>query len=1210
MTSFKNLPEWIALNTQPVVDELDQTESINTQIDDLDFSEICRNCQALTGWEQLRLMLTGSYFGKFTFPFLEKLETLRNSQSTIPIPENAVLLREHFDELLNSTIDPEIAALNFRSLGGSAAIEYIASNVDLPRRNDGRLRDGAMRKYDFLSNGGWWCSGIDIFTGDDSLWGCLKPDTPRIDREKHKPIKYEHPHNTPTEAFFLRVTPKIWALIARHYNVLLPNDYETLPHAAFWRWVIDNNLPIIITEGAKKTAALLSQGFIAVGLPGIWGGVRKSKNEDGEPTGEYHLIPQLKPFCTEGRQIDFCFDQDEKVKTVRNVNLAITRTAKLFTDSGCQCNVITWDKEWGKGIDDVIFNGVDFNEIYHSSLSLKEWEKWQSGLQYEIDRQERAKFNFTRSPNIEIKSGFLPSLELKNIPSWLLAIKGDWGVGKSFLIASLLKEWQGKAIQVAHLNALLENTAPKFDLMSHKELKSLDVFLTSANRIAITDISLAALFDVERWGSSEPFILVLDENEQVLKSAQNNSNLKGGLRTKARAKLEWLIRNAAYVIVSDRDLCDETLQYIEQVRGEDKKAFVVQHTGKKGIGRKPIRINHNKQKDAIVTRIVEDAKAGKKIAVACENKSDLLALQKELEKAGVSDNTMFFAHGDNSNEPNIKIEIEQIDKVYTNYKILGYTMTLGTAISLEKEHFDHVYGIFTGDVLAASDQAQMLFRYRIDCDITIWVDPKKRRLEIDPKKLLSNLIKNIDETNNLIVSIDKLDELQEMGICPNIRGEISEFDIPWIEHKLGIIARTNASKANPFQTLYDLLHEDGFKIILECDDTEEESVKTIEGRSHKASKKENKEIDDKNKANSELMTEIEYQAAIMNPGGLTKKERDRLHKTKLYRDTGLEIDESIVRLNRTKNLVGGARLLNILLGDEATAAAYDLVDRERNPDQGDQHFYAQNRKFLCDLGIPEFIDFLRNGGEYFSQTPEVKAIADKARKRHKDFKRIIGQSISFAKKSDGSFKQGDCSIIAMLLDCLCIQRDARDVRGKGWVYKLDTAHWQLLDSIINHINSQSHTPTIDLVIKQAKTKAQQAIEDVSPPADCLYKEDKGVRQLQAIQDNHPSHFEAGLPTMPEFDPIFDEVTKIVPITTVRKVAKMTQAEMDEKINVGLDFIRQEMGGHTSEKLTAFFDLQGMTQADTKHIKKLVWEQLTTEEKLLILKSLNSQNIAA
>ncbi|MGK7936974.1 MAG: DUF3854 domain-containing protein, partial [Xenococcaceae cyanobacterium] len=101
-----------------------------------------------------------------------------------------------------SEIDPYLTSLNLISLNGYSPHEYLLYALgQSERRNDGRLRDKWMYRYAHLENGGWWCSGVNILTGEDSVWGCFKPNTPRIKVEynsqghfkKTKTIKYEHP---------------------------------------------------------------------------------------------------------------------------------------------------------------------------------------------------------------------------------------------------------------------------------------------------------------------------------------------------------------------------------------------------------------------------------------------------------------------------------------------------------------------------------------------------------------------------------------------------------------------------------------------------------------------------------------------------------------------------------------------------------------------------------------------------------------------------------------------------------------------------------------------------------------------------------------------------------------------------------------------------------------------------------------------------------
>ncbi len=852
---------------------------------------------------------------------------------------------------------------------------------------------------------------------------------------------------------------------------------------------------------------------------------------------------------------------------------------------------------------------------------------------YELRRKDRASFKFTRNAQIVVKDGFLPFIKLEAIQPGIIGIRGDWGIGKSFLISSWCKEWEHKIIQVAHLNALLSNTAPKFDCFHHRELKDMQLGVTSASRLSITDISLAAMFDPEKWAKGEAFILILDEIEQALHSIQTNSNLKGKLRLKARIKLEWLIRNATYIIASDRDLCDETLNYIEQVRSDNKKAFIIHHTGKKGISRQSIVFNFNKRKDEVLTQLINDAKLGKKIIIPCENKSDLLAIELQLRNAGIPDKSMFFAHGDNSNEPGTKELIEKADEIYTDYQIIGYTMTMGTALSFEKEHFGKCYAFFSGDVLSANAQAQMLFRYRPECDITVWINPRRRILEIHPDVLLSDLVKNVQETDKLIASIDQLDELIEKGILINAKGEIPQDDMPWLHHKLSIIARANASKANPFQSLHDLLIEAGFTLKLECND-DEEPLMTDEGNNHKEQKKEIKSDEDKGIADAELMSDPEFQSAMMSRGNLKKSERERLKKTQLHRDTGLEITQPIVKLQRTKKLTEGVKALKVLLGDEATAVAYDLTDRERNPDVYDQKFYATRRRLLCDLGIPEILNKLSQGWSYTNDSSEVVAVAEKARKRPADIKRLLGFTISFQKNKKGSFQVTNSAILGSILNTLCVERESKKTRTEGNIYKLNLQHWEMLEEVLAYMDRQAHTPTLAGVIEKAQAVVNQdsvphpqnpTEEKITPREETLETQPQRVFEGVPHPDNISYIYKhEGMEQKPE-----DYIKGESPIKETLETQSQTVFEgvphpdnisyiykhegMEQKPE---DYIKGESPIEKLLKISNWAEL-GMTQSELNEIWPLLseaqrshlWEISQQESQQLSLEKLAEQAIA-
>ena len=201
---------------------------------------------------------------------------------------------EHWHEWVNdSAVHPLLTSLSPVSLSGSKPHERLL--YALPpseRRNDGRLRDKWLRRYAHCEQGGWWCSGVDVLTGEDADWGQFKPNKPyhyqekpapkgfgSTDKVKNKVIRYEPPRNVPTEITALPVPLHLWQAIASRYDVPLPDDIVVTPSGralGFWAWVIESpQIPLIVTEGAKKAGAIITAGYVALSLPGIFNGYRQ-----------------------------------------------------------------------------------------------------------------------------------------------------------------------------------------------------------------------------------------------------------------------------------------------------------------------------------------------------------------------------------------------------------------------------------------------------------------------------------------------------------------------------------------------------------------------------------------------------------------------------------------------------------------------------------------------------------------------------------------------------------------------------------------------------------------------------------------------------------------------------------------------------------------------------------------------------------------------
>ncbi|MFN7677311.1 MAG: DUF3854 domain-containing protein [Cyanobacteriota bacterium] len=203
--------------------------------------------------------------------------------ATLPGPDAP--LPHHLAEWVEgSAVAPELAAANLLSLRGRPVLEALAGpRLEALGGQAGQYVTRAVAKIlrplePLADAGGWWCSGLDPTAEwrTPMEWGQFKPNAPRWDQEKDRPRKYEHPSGVPSRTWWLRVPAVVARLTADRFGLALPMEAaaDTSGEAgAYWRWWgSEAHLPLVIIEGPKKAAALLSVGIPAVAIPGIWPG--------------------------------------------------------------------------------------------------------------------------------------------------------------------------------------------------------------------------------------------------------------------------------------------------------------------------------------------------------------------------------------------------------------------------------------------------------------------------------------------------------------------------------------------------------------------------------------------------------------------------------------------------------------------------------------------------------------------------------------------------------------------------------------------------------------------------------------------------------------------------------------------------------------------------------------------------------------------------
>ena len=264
-------------------------------------------------------------------------------------PPPASLLPQHWAELQDSAIAPDVAALNVASWGpgtdrhweneraelvahGRLAIQTRSTTASGHSQGQaGFLADRLInldRRYRHLQAGGWrsLSAGLPGLPTFDQ-W---KPASARQRRDKPgQEIKYEAPPGFPDGGGLLlpHVPERCWQLICQRQGLAFPDAAAIA--AGFWPWALATPaLPLLVCEGWKKCLAAVSAGWAAVALPGVTMGIRGA---DGSPP---RLIAALQLLGGPKRPWLIAFDAEHKPATAAKVSAAAGKLAQALRAAG------------------------------------------------------------------------------------------------------------------------------------------------------------------------------------------------------------------------------------------------------------------------------------------------------------------------------------------------------------------------------------------------------------------------------------------------------------------------------------------------------------------------------------------------------------------------------------------------------------------------------------------------------------------------------------------------------------------------------------------------------------------------------------------------------------------------------------------------------------------------------------------------------------
>ncbi|ACK68466.1 hypothetical protein PCC8801_4558 (plasmid) [Rippkaea orientalis PCC 8801] len=498
--------------------------------------------------------------------------------------------------------------------------------------------------------------------------------------------------------------------LALEYDLPLPPE-----NTSFWQWFQENKvIPLLLTEGGKKSLSALSSDIVAIALYGCLCGV------DSE-TGA--VKESLRPYI-EGRRVYIAFDQDKKPKTRQTVAKATQKLALAITKASGEPYQVLWNTEDGKGVDDVIKNqGGDY---FKHRIKLAQL----------IDPIQQQLNTLTRDIDLTVNQANLEGI-LKHLPrTGKLHISSPKCTRKSSaIIEPLVKEWKQKkqlVISIVPRILLGKEQAVRWDINWIDEYGK--AHFESYDTIGLCFDSLGKLSS-KNWSGA---LILFDEIRQGFKHFISSPTLeerRSFLLKLLQEKLPQAVNGGGLIVGCDSDLTDVEINYIDEICPVGK-TFIVknEYQPKKGL----VIFNTGKY-DETLDEILHRYENGENLFIFCDTKANSQAIHDRLKQLDPHA-THWLLNGDTTSEAENKAIIENnINDSLKQQKprSLVFTTSMSTGISIDgwinhqfhAEVFDHfTYGfvIAQGGILEPVEITQSMARVRKNLDFTVYSGTGKK----------------------------------------------------------------------------------------------------------------------------------------------------------------------------------------------------------------------------------------------------------------------------------------------------------------------------------------------------------------------------------------------------------------------------------------------------------------------------------------------------
>ncbi|MEM1684859.1 MAG: plasmid replication protein, CyRepA1 family [Nanopusillaceae archaeon] len=624
------------------------------------------------------------------------------------------------EEFSKSAVPPELITANISYSEGEALLAILSADAIAAIQGNQKYITQRTRKildrYEPIAQTGAWVAWGTTLDGTSGTIPIIKPFCPRTDR-RNKVVKYETPAKCPATPLLPIIPQEYLKKIANLWKIELDT---TVPA---WKAIqAAPQIPIIITEGLKKSLALIAQGIPAIAIRGITQWHAKGSKEP---------YPEIAQFCQKDRKIFVAFDQDENPKPRKDTTKqALKLGMAIEALSGQEIYFLHWPGP-AKGIDDYLYSIEESDRsnkilaLLDDALPIKKIKR----------HKEIAESQYFFSKTKEINEGCFTKRQeefISNLPlPWnrILAISAPVGKGKTTEIVRIAKEWKekewkekeedkpkrGYVIVLSPRNSLGLQIAQKIGIPHVHDYyweSDLHYAIRAYGGVALCPDSLHRLPDEVRRNQNN--LLILDEANQVCRHVINGDTLKQKWLSHNQLFRD-IIKGARGIIAAEADLPYYCLQFLQGISGKDISAF--QYNPNPSEKWKCAFYDYPTTYRYLFDEKLIEAGKNKKIIIVSTSKIYLETLEKIFISLKLDRKIIRIDSDTNENGQFDKFFADPdkwIEEVTPDILMLSPSAESGVSIqagvSAENAYFREVWGYFP--ILSPNTAMQLLGRYR------------------------------------------------------------------------------------------------------------------------------------------------------------------------------------------------------------------------------------------------------------------------------------------------------------------------------------------------------------------------------------------------------------------------------------------------------------------------------------------------------------------